>query len=170
MSINNFIYDIRIFKYHCVLAFFHGELEEAEKLTEEGKGEICVKDIEYVRSSMIQIKNKMEELKCTDKDMALQLRANPFLLQYYNTIGATVRKHFPLQTAWIPSFLMIEVLRLYSEKNYNFFPEIDFLRLQTEFQRYENRKESNLPLHYKCAEDIFLSLEKKRVFKKKRKK
>ena len=32
MSINNFIYDIRIFKYHCVLAFFHGELEEAEKL------------------------------------------------------------------------------------------------------------------------------------------
>ena len=95
MSINNFIYDIRIFKYHCVLAFFHGELEEAEKLTEEGKGEICVKDIEYVRSSMIQIKNKMEELKCTDKDMALQLRANPFLLQYYNTIGAIVRKHFP---------------------------------------------------------------------------
>lgn len=84
MSINNFIYDIRIFKYHCVLAFFHGELEEAEKLTEEGKGEICVKDIEYVRSSMIQIKNKMEELKCTDKDMALQLRA--YLFYYSITI------------------------------------------------------------------------------------
>lgn len=171
MSLNNFIYDIRTLKYKCILAYFHRQLEEAEKMTNEGKGEICVKDIEYVRSSISKIKIRMEELKCTDKDMALQIRANPFLIPYYNTIGQTVKKHFPVQTPWIPSFLMIEVLRLFTEKNYNLFPEsddMDFVKLQHEFQRHENRKDSNLPLHYKCAEDIFLSIEKKKVFKKKK--
>ena len=57
-----------------------------------------------------------------------------------------------------------------AEKNYNLFPDIDFLKLQEEFQKFEKRKDSNLPLHFKCAEEIFSSIEKKKVFKKKRKK
>lgn len=171
MSMNNFIYDIRMLKYKCILAYFHFQLEEAQRLTDEGKGESCVRDVDYIQASIFQIKDRIEELKCTYNDMVLQIRANPFLIPYYNTIGATVKKYFSVETPWIPSFLMIEVLRLFAEKNYNLFPEpddMDFLKLQAEFQRYENRKDSNLPLHYKCAEDIFLSIEKKKVFKKKK--
>lgn len=168
MSMNNFIYDIRVLKYKCILAYFHRQLEEAEKMTNEGKGETCVKDIEYVRSSIFEIKDKIEELKCTYKDMALQIKSNPFLIPYYNTIGATIKKHFPVNAPWVPAFLMLEVLRLFAEKNYKIFPEMDFIKLQEQFQRHENRKDSNLPLHYKCAEDIFLSIEKKKLFKKKR--
>lgn len=169
MAIKNFIYDIRILKYKCILTYFHLQLIEAEKMTEEGKGEICVKNVDYVRTSILQIKEIMEETKCTYHEMVLQMKANPFLIPYYNTIGGTVRKHFSVTDPWIPSFLMIEVLRLFSEKNYNFFPNIDFLKLQEEFQRYENRKESNLPLHYKCAYEIFQSIDKKKVFSKKNK-
>ncbi|MDX9743472.1 MAG: hypothetical protein RBT59_06605, partial [Arcobacteraceae bacterium] len=157
-----------LLKYKCILTYFHLQLVEAEKMTAEGRGEICVKDIEYVRSSILQIKEKLDEIKCSYCEMVLQMRVNPFLIPYYNTIGATVKKYFGEEEPWVPSFLMLEVLRLFSEKNYNFFPEVDFMKLQEEFQRYENRKDSNLPLHYKCAEEIFLSIEKKKVFKKKR--
>ncbi len=170
MSINNFIYDIRILKYKCILAYFHFQLEEAQRMTDEGKGESCVRDVDYVQENIFKIKDRIEEKNCTYKDMVLQIKVNPFLIPYYNTIGRTVKKYFSVDVPWIPSFLMVEVLRLFAEKNYNLFPDIDFLKLQAEFQKYEKRKDSNLPLHYKCAEDIFLSLEKKRVFKKKRKK
>lgn len=169
MSINNFIYDIRILKYKCILAYFHVQLEEAQRMTDEGKGENCVRDLDLIKESISLIKKRIEESKCTYDDMVLQIRSNPFLIPYYNTIGQTVAKHFTVEKPWIPSFLMLEVLRLFSEKNYNIFPDIDFLSLQKEFEIFENKKNSILPLHYKCAEDIFLSLEKKKVFKKKRK-
>lgn len=170
MSINNFIYDIRILKYKCILAYFHFQLEEAQKMNDEGKGENCVRDVDYVQENIFKIKEIIEEKNCTYKDMILQIRANPFLIPYYNTIGTTVKKYFSVDTPWIPSFLMIEVLRLFSEKNYNIFPGINFLDLQEKFEKYENRKNSNLPLHYRCAEEIFNSINEKKIFKKKRKK
>ena len=39
---NAFIYDIRFLKYRFVQAYFHFQLIQAQKLTDEGKGRVCV--------------------------------------------------------------------------------------------------------------------------------
>lgn len=168
MSINNFIYDIRILKYKCILAYFHVQLEDAELVTNQGEGQRCVRNEEFVKENVTKIKKRIEEVNCTYNDLIPQIKLNPFLIPYYNTIGATVKKHFTVKNPWVPAFLMLEVFRLFSEKKYNIFPDINFENLQAEFELFEDRKSSQLPLHYKCAEDIFLSIDKKRVFKKKR--
>ena len=115
------------------------------------------------------IKDIIEEKNNTYEDMKI-LITNPLFRSYYNTIGDTVKKHFTIGKGWIPSFLTIEVLRIFDEKGYTDFKEIDFVSLQGYYQKHEDRKENDLALHYKCAEDIYNSIMAKKIFRKKKRK
>lgn len=61
MSINNFIYDIRILKYKCILAYFHVQLEDAELVTNQGEGQRCVRNEEFVKENVTKIKKKLKK-------------------------------------------------------------------------------------------------------------
>lgn len=170
MCINNFIYDIRALKYRCVQSYFHLQLEEAQKLAEEGKGDVCVRDEDFIRSQIKEIKLRIEQNHNTYEDILKIVKTNPLIIPYYNVIGQIVKKHFSVGVRWIPSFLTIEVLRLFSEKGYQDFKDIDFLQLMKEYELFEDKKKSNLITHFKCAAEIVESISNKKVFKKKRKK
>lgn len=168
MCINNFIYDIRSLKYRCVQAYFHFQLEEAQKLTEEGKGDVCVRDEDFISSQIKEIKSRMEQNNNTYENILKLAKTNSFIIPYYNVIGQIVKKHFSVGIGWIPSFLAVEVLRLFSEKGYQDFKDIDFLKLMKEYELFEDKKKSNLIIHFKCAAEIVGSISNKKVFKKKR--
>lgn len=165
---NAFIYDIRFLKYRFVQAYFHFQLIQAQRLTDEGKGRVCVVEENVVAKAIQGIKDIIEEKNNTYEDMKI-LIINPLFRSYYNTIGDTVKKHFKVNMGWIPSFLAIEVLRIFQERGYTDFKEIDFMALQEYYQRHEDRKENDIALHYKCAEDIYKSIMNKKIFKKKKK-
>ena len=167
---NAFIYDIRTYKYRLVQAYFHFQLVQAQKLTEEGKGRVCVMEEDIVAESVHKIKNIIEEKNNTYSDISNILRANPPFRDYYKTIGDTVKKYFKLGQGWIPSFLCIEVLRIFDEKGYLDFNEIDFVSLQGYYQKHEDRRDNDLVTHYRCAEDIYNTIMAKKIFRKKRKK
>lgn len=170
MCINNFIYDIRALKYRCVQAYFHFQLEEAQKMTDEGRGDVCTRDEDFIRSQIKEIKLKIEQNHNTNEDILKLVKTNPLIIPYYNVIGQIVKKHFSVGVRWIPSFLTIEVLRLFSEKGYQDFKDIDFLQLMKEYELFEDKKKSNLITHFKCAAEIVESISNKKVFKKKKKK
>ena len=167
---NAFIYDIRFLKYRFVQAYFHLQLLEAQRMTDEGKGKECATNTDMIGDVIGKIVQKIEDNKNTYEDITNIVKFNPPMREYYNIIGATVKKHFKEGQGWIPSFLTIEVLRLFDEKGYMDFKEIDFLKLQEYYQKHKSRKESNLPLHYKCAEDIYNSIMAKKIFRKKKRK
>lgn len=170
MCINNFNY-IDILKYRSILAYFHTQLEYVENKRKKGiYGQVCTKDPILVRETMLRIKEKIENVKCTKKHLQDQIKNNPMLVIFYDLAADIVAKHFTVNTVWMPSFLMLEVLRLFAEKGYNYFKEINFEEIQAQFELHEDRKNSMIPLHYKCAEEIFLTLEQKKIFRKRRRK
>lgn len=167
---NPFIYDLRTYKYKFIQAYFHFQLLQAERLKNEGKGKLCVIEEDIVATSVQKIIKIIEDNNNTYEDVIKTIKYNPPMREYYNVIGNTVKKHFTVGKGWIPSFLAIEVLRIFDEKGYTTFKEIDFLTLQGYYQKHENRKENDLITHYKCAEDIYNSIMDKKIFRKKRKK
>jgi hypothetical protein len=167
---NAFIYDLRTYKYKFIQAYFHFQLVQAERLTNEGKGRPCVIEEDIVASSVQRIRKIIENNNNTYEDVMKTIKFNPLMSEYYNIIGNTVKKHFTIGKGWIPSFLAIEVLRIFDEKGYTTFKEIDFVLLQGYYQKHDDRKENDLILHYKCAEDIYNSIMTKKIFKKKKRK
>jgi len=167
--LKDFIYDIRALKYRCVQSYFHFQLEEAQKMTEEGKGDLCVRDEQLIKSTLMDIKNRFEENNNTYENMLVLAKLNPIVAPYYNVIGQIVKKHFASGEGWIPSFLAVEVLRQFQEKGYSDFNDIDLVKLLEEYEKFEDKKKGSLGVHYKCAEEIVKSISAKKVFKKKRK-
>ena len=167
---NAFIYDIRAYKYKFIQAYFHFQLLQAERLTMEGKGRPCAIEEDIVASSVQKIRKIIEDNNNTYEDVMKTIKYNPPMREYYNIIGDTVKKHFTIRKGWIPSFLTIEVSRIFDEKGYTDFKEIDFVSLQGYYQKHEDRKENDLALHYKCAEDIYNSIMAKKIFRKKKRK
>lgn len=167
---NPFIYDLRLLKYRFIQAYFHLQLLEAQKQTDEGIGVVCVVEQSIVKKEILNIKNIIEKNNNTYEEIDKVIRFNPWMGEYYDVIGIIVHKYFPPSKNWIPSFLAIEVLRHFDDKGYEDFKDIDFVALQAYYQNHEDRKNHQLPLHYKCAEDIYNSIMKKKIFKKKRKK
>lgn len=166
--IANFIYDLRALKYRCVQAYFHFQLQEAQKDTEMGKGKVCVRDEDLIKNAVIKIKNRFEDNNNTYEDILKLAKQNPFIIHYYNVIGKIVKKHFAVGIGWIPSFLTVEVLRQFQEKGYSDFIDFDLIGLLAEYEKFEDKKSSNIITHYKCAEEIVKSISEKKVFKKKR--
>lgn len=168
--IKDFIYDLRAIKYKCIQAYFHFQLEDAQRLTDEGKGEVCVRNVDYISNAVLEIKETIEKNHNTYEEMVKLSKSNPFIPQYYNVIGVIVKKHFAVNEGWIPSLLTIEVLRLFKEKGYKDFEHIDFQKLSDEYEKFHDKKKGSIPLHFKCAEEIVKSIDRKKLFSKKRKK
>jgi hypothetical protein len=167
---NPFIYDLRYLKYRFIQAYFHFQLLEAQRLTDNGQGIECVTDASIIGDAINKIMIIIDKNNNTYEEIVKVIKFNPYMREYYNVIGDTVKKHFKINQGWIPSFLAIEVLRHFDDKGYKDFKDIDFVALQAYYEKHEDRKNHQLPLHYKCAEDIYNSIMKKRIFKKKRKK
>jgi hypothetical protein len=169
MSINPFIYDLRALKFRCIQAYFHFQLEEAQKETDKGKGKVCSLNYDKVKDCLIDIKSRIENNKNTYEDIKNYAKINPIIALYYNVIGKIVKKYFSLNNGWIPSFLTLEVLRIFTEKGYKDFADIDFLDLQGEFQMFKDKEKGLLSKHYECAAEIVKSIENKKAFRRKRK-
>lgn len=170
MAIENFIYDLRYLKYRCVQAYLHTILKDAEEAMKKGITTECTRDTEKVRIAIINIVNIIEEQGNTYNSVELVARSNPMIIPYYNVSKQIVNKYFKPNDEYIPALLTLEVLRLFTEKGYSDFKDIDFVDLQGEFQMVKDRKANKVPLHMKCAEELFNSVMNKKVFKKKRKK
>lgn len=170
MAIANFIYDLRYLKYRCVQAYLHTLSMDAERAKEKGITSECARNAEIVKENIIKIVNIIESHGNTYEAIELVARSNPMIIPYYNVSKEIVHKYFKPKEEYIPALLTLEVLRLFTEKGYTEFKDIDFLSAQTEFQKAENRKENKVPLHMKCAEELFNSILSKKVFKKKKRK
>ena len=192
MSVNPFIFDMRRLKFDCIQAYFHFQLENAEKQSKESTSKVCTRNYEEVRNNLLGIKEIIEKNGNTYEKMEQQLKRTPFLAAYYNVTGEIVKKYFnqkiilkredyPTLTdeefeeeqdkykkGWIPSFLALEVFRQFTEKGYKDFKEVDFLALQGEYEAFKDKGKGVLAEHYACAEEIVKSIENKKVFKRKK--
>ncbi|MDX9744477.1 MAG: hypothetical protein RBT59_11700 [Arcobacteraceae bacterium] len=52
---NPFIYDLRYLKYRFIQAYFHFQLLEAQRLTDEGQGIECVTDASIIGDAINKI-------------------------------------------------------------------------------------------------------------------
>lgn len=170
MAIANFIYDLRYLKYRCIQAYLHTILKEAEAAVDKGITTECTRNTEFVKKTIYKIIEIIEFHGNTFSAIELVAQSNPMIIPYYNVSKQIVNKYFKVNDEYIPALLTLEVLRLFSERGYKEFKDIDFLSAQTEFQKAENRKENKVPLHMKCAEELFNSILSKKVFKKKKRK
>lgn len=168
MSVNPFIFDMRRLKFDCIQAYFHFQLENAEKQSKESTSKVCTRNYEEVRNNLLGIKEIIEKNGNTYEKMEQQLKRTPFLAAYYNVTGEIVKKHFNNGKGWIPSFLALEVFRQFTEKGYKDFKEVDFLALQGEYEAFKDKEKGILAEHYACAEEIVKSIENKKVFKRKK--
>lgn len=168
---NAFIFDLRRVKFECIQAYFHFQLLEAQKMTDEGNGRICTTETAHddLRALLKDIVATIEKNGNTYEDMKVKSKFAPFIGAYYNVTGEVVKKHFKAGAGWIPSFLTLEVLRQFAEKGYKDFEHVDFMSAMALYEDNDFRKSNNLITHYKCAEEIVKTIDEKKVFKKKRK-
>lgn len=158
------IIDMRRMKYECVLAYCHEELIEANKIFASGGGIVCTTNTRSARRMMKYICIKIESLKCTKADIQKKALVIP-IKRYYNSISKFHDKFFKAKDSYIPAMLVLELLRLYSEKGYKEFAKIDFLKYESYFENFKNEK-GLLPKHFKTAEAIVLGLDKVKLRKK----
>ena len=157
------IIDMRKMKYECVLAYCHEELTEANKIFASGGGTICTINERNARRMMKYICRKIESLKCTKADIQKKALVLP-IKKYYNSISKFHDKFFKAKDSYIPAMLVLELLRLYSEKGYKEFAKIDFLKYESYFEKFKNEK-GLLPKHFKTAEAIVQGLDKVKLRK-----
>jgi hypothetical protein len=167
-KINEVIFDATALKFRCVQAYLHQTLKKAEAEEKKGIGVVCVRDTSLVKENLIKICTIIEQEKNTFEDIEKASKLCPFLIPYYNSISKIVKKHFVEKSNWVPGFLALETLRLFASIGYKTFEEIDFLSLQAEYQYADKEivKDSNLKIHYQCAEDIIVSINKVRAVRK----
>ena len=151
------IIDMRKMKYECVLAYCHEELAEAEKISSLGGGQACAVNERNARRIMKYIVRKIESLNCTKKQIQNKALVFP-IAKYYNEISKIHDKLFKKNDHYIPALLVLELLRLYSEKGYSDFSKINFLKYQEYFERFKNEK-GLIPKHFKTAENIAKGLD-----------
>lgn len=151
------IIDMQKMKYECVLAYCHEELLEAEKISALGGGQSCAINEKNVRRIMKYISKKIEALNCTKKQMKNKALVLP-IAKYYNEISKIHDRLFKKNDHYIPSLLVLELLRLYSEKGYSDFSKINFLKYQGCFESFRNEK-GLIPKHFKTAENIVKGLD-----------
>ena len=155
------ILDMRRMKYECVLAYCHEELTEANRIFASGGGTICTINEKNSRRITKYICRKIESLKCTKDDVQKKALVIP-IKKYYNSISKFHDRFFKAKDSYIPAMLVLELLRLYSEKGYKDFAKIDFLKYESYFEKFKNEK-GLLPKHFKTAEAIVQGLDNVRL-------
>jgi len=167
-KINEVIFDATALKFRCVQAYLHQALIKAEEDEQKGMGIVCVRNSPLVKENLKKICTIIEQEKNTFEDIEKASKSCLFFIPYYNSISKIVKKHFTEKSSWVPGFLALETLRLFTSIGYKTFEEIDFLSLQAEYHYADKDivKQSSLRIHYKCAEDIIVSINKVKAIRK----
>ena len=163
MIITNLIIDAKRTKFDCVQAYFHDQLLF---VTEDKNGKLCVKNEAITKELTSQVMSIIEEQNNTRDYMKARSIREPFIADYYNSIGGIIAKYFKIGEGWIPAFLAIEVFRQFTERGYSTFKDVDLMALLSEFERGIEKGANDASKHYRCANEIVDSLTKKKVFKK----
>lgn len=160
--------DGRKLKFECLKAWCLVQLEEAERMTKEGKGIECINtnitDKSEVALACFDIVQRIKSSGATTHNLGIISRRVPSVKLYYATIKDTVKKHFKINETWIPALLCLSILQEYTIRGYRDFQDIEFNKYLSAFESKENQSSK----HYKCAYEIIENLTKVKYGKRRK--
>lgn len=154
-----FILNFSRLKYETVLAYCHNELIFAQKSYEKGEGVKCIEEDEQVRSVLEDIVKKIETLKCTKEDIRKKAQTVNILKKYFENINNTHNKYIKKGDGYIPAFLVLELLSIYTQKGFKEFEKIDFIKYQGYYESYKEKVKGLIPKHFLTAAEIVKNLD-----------
>lgn len=163
------ILDHRTIKFHCLQAYILVQLDLLEEAKKQGRGKDCINKDNIEKEIVIEACEKVaKRIKAngnTYETLDLMQTRLSYVQTYYDCIGKTIKKHFEVGDAWIPSLLALSMLQEYTLRGHKGFEDLDFNNLLSGFEGVED---NNVSKHFKCAFDVVETLVNKKHKRQKR--
>ena len=79
--------------------------------------------------------------------------------KYFENINNTHNKYIKKGDGYIPAFLVLELLSIYTQKGFKEFEKIDFIKYQGYYESYKEKVKGLIPKHFLTAAEIVKNLD-----------